>query len=99
VPIELDGGKEGDITVTVGEVPSKLPDGPVDVDKLPVQFTVPNFVSRYPGGYVMEPGIDYDELLPFIVQKNKTYMVRAEMTHYDDSPDDEVDGSYIVKVE
>ncbi|MGG1944692.1 hypothetical protein AB1286_07775 [Trinickia sp. NRRL B-1857] len=99
VPIELDGGKEGDIKITVGELPATLPDGPVDADKLPVQFSVPNFVERYSGGYVMEPGIAYDELVPFVVPKGRTYFVRAEMTHYDDSPDDEVDGSYIVKVE
>ncbi|CAJ9528867.1 Uncharacterised protein [Burkholderia pseudomallei] len=99
VPIELDGGTKGDIKITVASLPPKLPDGPVDTDKLPAQFTVPNFVSKYPGGYVMEPGIDYDELVPFIVPKAKTYIVRAEMTHYDDSPDNEVDGSYIVKVE
>lgn len=99
IPIELDGGSNGDIKITVGAVPAKLPNGPMDTDKLTAQFTVPNFVSRYPGGYVMEPGIDYDELVPFIVSKAKTYIVRAEMTHYDDSPDDEVDGSYIVKVE
>ncbi|VWM17669.1 hypothetical protein [Burkholderia lata] len=99
VPIELDGGTNGDIKITVSIVPLKLPNGPMDSDKLPAQFTVPNFVSRYPGGYVMEPGIDYDELVPFIVPKAKTYIVHAEMMHYDDSPDDEVDGSYIVKVD
>ncbi|KVD23146.1 hypothetical protein [Burkholderia ubonensis] len=99
VPIELDGGTKGDIKITVAAVPAKLPDGPVDTDKLPAQFTVPNFVSRYSGGYVMEPGIDYDELLPFVVPKGKSYLVRAEMTHYDDSSDDEVDGSCVVKVE
>lgn len=53
-----------------------------------------NFVSRYLG-----LGIDYGELVSFFVPKDKTYIVRVEMTHYDDSPDDEVNGSYIVKVE
>ncbi|MGC2945499.1 hypothetical protein [Burkholderia ambifaria] len=43
--------------------------------------------------------MESDELVPFIVPEAKTYSVRAEMTHYDDSPDDDVDGSYIVKVE
>ncbi|WP_157645028.1 hypothetical protein [Burkholderia ubonensis] len=88
-----------DIAITVSAIPAKLPAGPMQVEKLPAQFTVPNFVSRYPGGYVMEPGIDYDELVPFVVPKSTTYAVRAEMTHYDDSPDDEVDGSCIVRVE
>lgn len=66
----------------------------MNVDKLPVQFSVPNFVSRYQGGYVMEPGIDCAELVYFIVPKGKPYIVRAEITHYDDSPDDEADRSY-----
>lgn len=43
--------------------PAKLPDGPTDTDELSAQFEVTNFVSRYPGGYVMEPSVAYDELV------------------------------------
>ncbi len=46
----------------------------------------------------MEPGIDYDELIPLVVPKDKTYVVHAEITHYDDRPNDEVDASSVVNV-
>ncbi|MEM5426801.1 hypothetical protein [Paraburkholderia ferrariae] len=46
----------------------------------------------------MEPGIDYDEIETFVVPKNTTYIVRAEMDHYDEDPEDEVGASCIVAV-
>ncbi|PTB17869.1 hypothetical protein C9I57_25420 [Trinickia symbiotica] len=98
VPIELDGGKNGDIEVQVKVIPSKMADGPINLDKLPVQYRVSNFVSRYQGGYIMEPGIDYEEVLTFVVPKDTTYLVNAEMAHFE-VPDDEVDGSYVIKVD
>lgn len=98
VPIELDGGKKGDIDVEVKVLPPKLPNGHLDPDKLPVKFPASNIVSGYKGGYVMEPGIDYDEIETFVVPKGATYIVRAEMDHYDEDPDDEVDASSVVVV-
>lgn len=56
-------------------------------------------MSQYPGGYVMEQGTAYGESVPFVVPKGRSYFVRAEMTHSDNSPDDEVDGSSVVAVE
>jgi hypothetical protein len=99
VPIELDGGKKGDIDVLVKTFPAGLASGRVDQDKLPVAFAAHNIVSKYNGGYVIEPGIDYDEIETFIVPKGATYLVYAEMDHYDDTPDDEVDDSAVVKVD
>ncbi|MFM0162905.1 hypothetical protein PQR39_21135 [Paraburkholderia sediminicola] len=99
VPIELDGGKKGDIDVLVKTFPAGLASGRVDRDKLPVAFAAHNIVSKYNGGYVMEPGIDYDEIETFIVPKGSTYLVYTEMDHYDDTPDDEVDDSAVVKVD
>ncbi|WP_157658346.1 hypothetical protein [Burkholderia ubonensis] len=98
VPIELDGGKKGDIDVEVKVLPAKLPAGRIDAGKLPVRFPARNIVSRFDGGYVIEPGIDYDEIETFVVPKNATYLVRAVMSHYDDAPDDEVDASSVVAV-
>ncbi|MFL9898562.1 hypothetical protein PQR71_10390 [Paraburkholderia fungorum] len=98
VPIELDGGKNGDIDVEVKVLPPKLPNGHLDPDKLPVKFSAPNIVSVYKGGYVMEPGIDYDEIETFVVPKGATHIVRAEMDHYDEEPTDEVDASSVVVV-
>lgn len=99
VPIELDGGKKGDIDVLVKSFPTGLASGLVDHDKLPTVYRAHNIVSRYEGGYVMEPGIDYDEVKTFIVPKGTTYLVNVEMDHYDDTPDDEVDASAVVKVD
>ncbi|MEM5316512.1 hypothetical protein [Paraburkholderia sp. JHI869] len=86
IPIELDGGKKGDINIDVRVSPAKLPDGLVSTDALPVKFRAANIVSRFNGGYVMEPGIDYDEVETFIVPKDATYIVRAEMDNYDQDP-------------
>ncbi len=100
VPIELDGGKKGDIDVLVKTFPAGLASGRVDQDKLPTSFKAQNIVSKYEGGYVMEPGIDYDEIETFIVPKGQTYLVYAEMDHFDSKqPDDEVDASAVVKVD
>lgn len=65
IPIELDGGKNGDISVEVRVLAAKLSNGPVDTDALRVEYSAPNIVSKYKGGYVMEPGIDYDEIQAF----------------------------------
>ncbi|MFM0072057.1 hypothetical protein PQQ86_12870 [Paraburkholderia sediminicola] len=99
VPIELDGGKKGDIDVLVKAFPAGLANGRVDYDKLPRLFPAYHIVSKYEDGYVMEPGIDYDEVETFVVPKGTTYLVNAEMNHYDDTPDDEVDDSVVVKVD
>ncbi|KGS31165.1 hypothetical protein [Burkholderia pseudomallei] len=98
VPIELDGGKSGDIDVEVKVLPRKLPDGHLDPAKLPVKFPARNIVSRFDGGYVLEPGIDYNEIETFVVPKDATYIVRAVMSHFDSDPDDEVDASCVVVV-
>ncbi|MEM5316530.1 hypothetical protein [Paraburkholderia sp. JHI869] len=99
IPIELDGGKKGDISVDVRVLPSKLPDGLVKVDALPIKYRAANIVSKFKGGYVMEPGIDYDEVQMFVVPKDATYIVRTEMDNYDQDPDDEVDASCVVPVQ
>ncbi len=99
VPIELDGGTKGDIDVEIKALPPKLPDGRFDSDKLPIKFSAKNIVSKYAGGYVMEPGIDYDEIEVFVVPRKTTYIVRAEMDHYDEDPEDEVEASFAVVVD
>lgn len=96
VPIELLGGTRGDISVDIKALPSKSPNGYLDLEGVPVTFAAHNIVSGFNGGYVMEPGIDYDEIKTFVVPRGVTYVIRAEMDHYDDSPDDEVDASYII---
>lgn len=99
VPVTLYGGKKGDIDVLVKTFPAGLAGGRVDQDKLPTAFKAQNIVSKYQGGYVMEPGIDYDEIEAFIVPKG-TYLVYVEMDHFDGDPDDiEVDASAVVKVD
>ncbi|WP_342956820.1 hypothetical protein [Paraburkholderia sp. JHI869] len=61
-----------------------------------MQYPARIIVSGFSGGYVMEPGIDYDEIETFVVPKNTTYIVRAEMDHYDEDPEVEVGASCIV---
>ncbi|MGP8439943.1 hypothetical protein ACT2FY_32250 [Paraburkholderia fungorum] len=100
VPIELHGGNKGDIDVLVKTFPAGLANGRVDQDKLPVAFKALGIISKYSGGYVMEPGIDYDEIQTFIVPKGATYLVYTDMDYFDSGhPDDEVDDSVVAKVD
>ena len=100
VPIELDGGEQGDIDVTIKEIPPGLGNGHIEQDKLVAvpNATARNIVSRYKG-YVLEPGTEYDEIESFVVPRGKMYLVTAEMDHYDTDPDVEVDGSTVVRIE
>lgn len=95
VPIELNGGKKGDIDVAIKALPSKLSNGYIDFEKLPPQFPILHIVSNFKGGYVLEPGIDYDEVETYVVKNNTTYVVYAEINHFNDEPDDEIDTSIV----
>lgn len=98
MPVNLNGGDKGDIDVRIIALPAGLPNGRIDVDKLPTVASAKNIVKRF-DGYVIEPGAEYDEVETFVIPRGTTYLVTAEMDHYDQDPDDEVDGSCIVKVD
>jgi hypothetical protein len=103
VPIELQGGvKDGDISVTVSSIPSKQGLGRINETELMKVDEIKSFVNELGGDYILEPGVEYDDLKFFVVSKDRLYFVSAQLNlPYDgDNPDDgdEVDGSTVVQV-
>jgi hypothetical protein len=89
VPIEITG--DG-ITLTLKEIPKDAKVGHIDMEKIPPTLSVPNLVKKY-DGYLLEPGIEYNEVETFVLPHGNTYLVEAVV---DLGDDDEDVGSYHV---
>ena len=98
VPVVLDGGEKGDIDVRIVAIPTGLSGGRINLEKLPIVASAKNVVKRF-DRYVIEPGAEYDEVEMFVMPRGVTYFVTAEMDYYDQGPDNEVDGSCVVKID
>jgi hypothetical protein len=106
VPIELHGGvKGGDISVRVLLMPTKHGLGRIDQSQLTKVENideVKNFVKEFGGEYTLEPGVEYDDLLYFVVPKDRLYVVCAKLNlpQETESLDDEneVDATVVVSV-
>jgi hypothetical protein len=84
------------VTISVKDIPEGLKPSVVDIQKLKERYKE-DIKKRYPmeeDGYVLEPGVEYDELVTLIVPKG-TYAIRAEM---DLGEDTEVDQDLIARV-
>lgn len=79
--------------VTVKVVPPNVPVGAVELDKLP-EFYKTDILDRFPDGYEIEPGAEYDELVALVVPKGAIFSVKAEMALPDNT---EVDNSIVAK--
>lgn len=93
--ILISPGKDG-LVVTVKAVPNGLGLGPVDLSKLPELYRADVIKAYAKDGYELEPGAQYDELLPAVVKRGGTYAIRAE---FDLGDNTEVDTSEIVRVD
>lgn len=103
VPIELHGGvKGGDIIVKVSSMPSKHGMGRINENELANVVEIKGYVEEFGGDYLLEPGVEYDDLHYFIVPKNKLYVVNAELDLPNDGKNlkdrDEVDVSTVVRI-
>lgn len=87
-------GKDG-FLISVRKLPDELKPGVVDLKSLPEIYRV-NLLKRFPDGYEMEPGVEYDEVETLIVQKGGLYSVKAVMDLGDNT---EVDQTTIVRAE
>ena len=86
-------GKKG-FVVSIKSIPKNLKMGAVDLEKLPEIYKV-DLTKRFPDGYDLEPGVEYDEIVALIVPKNSLYAVKAIF----DLDDDEVDQSTVARVD
>jgi hypothetical protein len=82
------------LAVTVRDLPVDLKPGAVDLDKLKERYKA-DILDRFMGGYEMEPGVEYDEVVTMIVPTGM-YSVGAEMDLGDDY---EVDHTTVARVE
>jgi hypothetical protein len=87
-------GKLG-LVVTVRSIPERLKSGVVDLEELPVFYTG-DLMNRFPDGYDLEPGVEYDEVLALIVPKGKMFSIKAILDLGDDT---EVDHTTVTRVE
>jgi len=92
--VRVEPGKEG-LVITVRSLSRDLKPGAVDLENLPELYKV-DVLKRYPDGYELEPGVEYDEVAALIVPKETMYAVRAEMDLGDKT---EVDHTTAVRVE
>jgi hypothetical protein len=75
VPIEIAG--DG-ITLTLKEIPKDAKVGHIDMEKIPTTLNLPNLVKKYEG-YLLEPGVTFNEVETFILPHGKTYLIEVAM--------------------
>ena len=63
VPVEI---KKTSFPLVVRAVPSTEKAGPIFLSKLPESFKI-DILQRFPEGYLLEPGVEYDEIFPVVV--------------------------------
>jgi hypothetical protein len=89
-------GKQG-IRVSVAEVPRGLPVGAVAAKQLVPLAEEKDLTKRFKDGYEMEPGVEYDELVLFVVPAGMTLVAQAEMDlGPEGGVDTEVDAALVV---
>lgn len=86
-------GKSG-FVVTVRKIPGDLKQGVVGLEKIPELYKV-DLMKRFPDGYELEPGVEYDEVVAVVVPKRSSYAVKALFG----VGDDEVDHTAVARVE
>ena len=74
--IPVEAGKKG-FVLTIRSIPQKLAIGYVDESKLPIFHRI-NISAPNDGGYLLEPGVEYDEVHAFIVPKGSAFIVNAD---------------------
>lgn len=87
-------GKDG-LLVSIRSIPTNLKEGAIDLNQLPELYQI-DVVKRYPSGYELEPGVEYDEIVAWIVPKAGMYAVGAVM---DLGDNEEIDHTTIIRIE
>ncbi|MBV8379429.1 MAG: hypothetical protein JO369_01515 [Paucibacter sp.] len=90
VPVEI---TKGGFPAIVRTLPSTVKSGPVVLANQPESFKV-DVLKRFPDGYRLEPGVEYDELFPVVVPIGP-YSAEASL---DLDAETEVDHAVVVSV-
>lgn len=90
----VSAGKSG-FLVSVRAIPENLKQGVVALDNLPMLYKG-DILKKFPDGYELEPGVEYDEVLALVVPKGKLFAVKATFDLGDNA---EVDHTTVARVE
>lgn len=91
--VRVSPGKKG-LLVTIRRIPIDAKEGALDLEKLPEVYKT-DLMKRFPDGYDIEPGVEYDELLTMVVPKGSMYAVKAELDLQDNT---EVDHTTVARI-
>jgi hypothetical protein len=92
--VRVSPGKSG-LRVSIRSIPSGEKAGILDLEKLP-EFYNTDLMKRFPDGYELEPGVEYDEVLALVVPKGSMYAVKAVLDLDDNT---EVDHTAVARIE
>jgi hypothetical protein len=91
--VSVSPGKQG-LLVIIRSVPDNMKDGILDLEKLPEVYKT-DLMKRFPEGYELEPGVEYDELIAMVVPKGSAFAIKAVF----DLEDDYLDHTTVARVE
>lgn len=92
--VRVTPGRSG-FVISVRSIPEKLKAGIVDLESFPVLYSE-NLLKRFPDGYDLEPGVEYDEILAMIVPRRSLFTIKASLDLGDNA---EVDHTTVTRVE
>lgn len=92
--VSVQPGKDG-FLIIVRSIDPKAGPSVLDLEKLPEFYKV-NLMNRFPDGYELEPGVEYDEVLALVVPKGSMYAIKATLDLGDDT---EVDHTVVAHTE
>lgn len=82
------------MSITIKRIPEGEGSGYIDRDKLPPLFEAKNIIQRY-AGYQLDPGVEFEEVEPFVVPAGASYIVEAVLGL---KKDEEVGATQLVHV-
>lgn len=81
--------------ITVRSIPNNAKSGVLELESLP-EFYKTDLLKRFPDGYELEPGVEYDEVLALVVPKDSMYAIKAVLNLEDNT---EVDHTTVARAE
>ncbi|ALS65509.1 hypothetical protein EGJ54_24510 [Pandoraea apista] len=77
VPLDI---SDQPMSIAIKEIPAGHETGYVNRDDLKPLYVAQNIIGRYKGGYELDPGVEFDEVEPFVVPAGRTYVVEATLS-------------------
>lgn len=92
VPIEIEG--DG-LSLRITKYPKNAKVGLLNTESLKPDFLIKKIEQKY-GAYVLEPGVEFDEVVSYVLPVGDTYLLESSMDLGDDW---EVEGYHTLKVD